>query len=135
SPTAAPTVAPTPTAATGTVVNATKTGLGIALVDNRGFSLYMFEKDTSSTSACTGACAAAWPPLLTTGAPVAGNGVRADLLAPIKRSDGTLQVTYAGHPLYLYVGDTKAGDITGQNSKAFGAEWYLVSPAGHHLGS
>jgi predicted lipoprotein with Yx(FWY)xxD motif len=116
--------------ATATAVKTGTSSLGTILTSATGRSLYLFEKDASGKSACYGACAQGWPPLLTTGAPTAAAGVSASLLGTAKRTDGTVQVTYAGHPLYYFVADTKAGDIRGQNVHAFGADWYLVSPAG-----
>jgi predicted lipoprotein with Yx(FWY)xxD motif len=104
--------------------------LGDHLVGPNGHTLYLFEKDTSSTSTCTGACAAEWPPLVTTGPPTAGGAVDADLLGTTERPDGTMEVTYAGHPLYYYVSDTAPGDTAGQGVDAFGAEWYVVAPTG-----
>jgi predicted lipoprotein with Yx(FWY)xxD motif len=121
------------TASATTTATAVKTGtssLGTILTSATGRSLYLFEKDASGKSACYGACAQGWPPLLTTGTPTAAAGVSASLLGTVKRTDGTVQVTYAGHPLYYFVADTKAGDIRGQNLHAFGADWYVVSPAG-----
>jgi predicted lipoprotein with Yx(FWY)xxD motif len=81
-------------------------------------------------SSCAGACAQAWPPVTASGAPVATGGVNSAALGTITRSDGTKQATYNGHPLYYFAGDPKAGSITGQGSDAFGAKWWLVSPAG-----
>jgi predicted lipoprotein with Yx(FWY)xxD motif len=110
-----------------------KTGtssLGAVLTDTTGRALYLFEKDASGKPACYEACAQAWPPLLTTGTPAAGAGVSMSLLGTVKRADGTVQVTYAGHPLYYFVSDTKPGDISGEGSQAFGGGWDLVSPAG-----
>ena len=104
--------------------------LGDHLVGPNGHTLYLFEKDTGSTSTCTGACAAAWPPLITTGAPTAGGAADADLLGTTKRPDGTMEVTYGGHPLYYFSGDTAPGDTAGQDVEAFGAEWYAVAPSG-----
>jgi predicted lipoprotein with Yx(FWY)xxD motif len=116
-------------------VDARRTSLGTILVDARGRTLYMFEKDKTAMSTCNGACAAIWPPLTTSGKPTAGSGVSAGRLATSKRSDGSTEVTYAGHPLYTYAGDTRPGDVSGQNVDQFGAEWYVVSPSGqvvHH---
>ncbi len=106
------------------------TDLGNVLVGPNGRTVYLFEKDKSGTSACTGGCAAAWPPLTATGKPSAGSGVDAAMLSVTKRPDGKSQVVYAGHPLYYYASDTKAGDTTGQQVDAFGAEWYVVSATG-----
>ena len=103
---------------------------GMALVDEDGKALYLWEADKNGTSTCTGACAAAWPPVTTSGAPVAGSGVDKALLGTVKRADGTEQVTYNGHPLYYYVGDTGPGTAKGQGSKDFGASWYVLSAKG-----
>jgi len=112
----------------------TKTGsLGTFLVDGKGRALYLWEADHGSTSTCTGACAQAWPPLTITGPPKASGAVRGSLLGTTKRADGSREVTYAGHPLYLFAGDSRAGQTTGQGSTAFGAAWWVVTPAGKAL--
>jgi predicted lipoprotein with Yx(FWY)xxD motif len=105
------------------------------LTDKAGRSLYLFGSDSKTTSTCTGACATAWPPLTATTAPTAGAGAKASDLSTITRSDGTKQVTYAGHPLYSFSGDKAAGQINGEGSTAFGAPWYVVSPAGQQITS
>ena len=119
--------------ATGTPATV-KTGtssLGRILVDGKSHTLYLFEKDKRGRSACSGACAANWPPLLTKGAPKAGAAAKASLLGTIKRSDGTTQVTYNKHPLYTFVGDAgKRGATTGEGLDAFGARWYVVAAKG-----
>lgn len=104
--------------------------LGKVLVDSRGRTLYLFQKDAGNKSACDSACAAAWPPLRADGSPVAGPGLTASKLATTPRADGKPQVVYNGHPLYLYTGDSRAGDTNGQGLSAFGAPWYVVSGAG-----
>ena len=105
--------------------------LGTLLVDGKkGKTLYLFEKDKSAKSSCYGACAANWPPFLTTGKPKAGPGVKASLLGTTKRKDGKLQVTYNKHPLYWFKFDSKAGQTKGENIHAFGADWYVISPKG-----
>ena len=104
--------------------------LGKILVDSKGRSVYLFEKDTGPKSTCSGGCATEWPPVTTTGKATAGSGLTASMVGTTTRSDGTKQVTYNGHPLYTYVGDAKAGDTNGQGVSAFGARWYAVSPAG-----
>jgi predicted lipoprotein with Yx(FWY)xxD motif len=104
--------------------------LGQILVGANGTTLYLFEADTGTQSTCSGACAQAWPPLTTTGAPQAAGGASASLLGTTTRSDGTTQVTYSGHPLYSFVSDTKPGDTNGEGSTAFGAGWDVLSPAG-----
>lgn len=126
---AAPAPAPAKTVG-GTAVDVATSKLGKILVDSKGRTLYLFVADTGSSSTCNGACAGAWPPLTTTTKPVAGSGVEASLLGTSKRSDGTLEVTYAGHPLYYYAGDTAPGQTTGQALSQFGAPWYVVAPSG-----
>jgi predicted lipoprotein with Yx(FWY)xxD motif len=114
----------------GATVGVRKTGLGTILVDSSGRTVYLFEKDTGDRSTCSGACAEAWPPVTATGKPSAGTGVSAAKLGTSMRADGTREVTYAGHPLYTYAGDTAPGATTGQGLDQFGAEWYVLSPAG-----
>jgi predicted lipoprotein with Yx(FWY)xxD motif len=106
---------------------------GAALVDEDGKALYLWEADKNGTSTCTGPCAAAWPPVTTSGAPLAGNGVDKALLGTVKRAGGTEQVTYHGHPLYYYVGDTGPGMAKGQGSKDFGASWYVLNAKGSKI--
>ena len=127
----ASTMAGTATAPAGAAMVSTAGGeLGEHLVGPNQHTIYLFEKDTGTTSTCTGACASAWPPLLTTGAPMASGGAQAAMLGTTKRDDGTTQVTYGGHPMYYYSGDTAPGDTAGQEVDAFGAEWYVVAPTG-----
>lgn len=105
--------------------------LGKIVVDGRARTLYLFEKDTKGKSACSGACAKSWPPLLTKGKPKAGKGVSASKLGTTRRADGTSQVTYNKHPLYTFVVDkNKPGSTKGQEVDAFGAEWYVVGANG-----
>ena len=112
----------------------TKTGsLGTFLVDGKGRALYLWEADHGATSACSGACAQAWPPLTVTGTPKASGAVKGSLLGTTKRADGSREVTYAGHPLYLFAGDSRAGQTTGEGSNGFGAPWWVVTPAGKAL--
>jgi predicted lipoprotein with Yx(FWY)xxD motif len=106
------------------------TKLGTVLVNSRGRTLYLFEKDKSARSTCAAQCAMYWPPLVTKAKPTAGTGVKASLLGTTKRSDGTLQVTYNKHPLYLFVKDTAPGQVSGENVEAFGAEWYVLNAKG-----
>jgi predicted lipoprotein with Yx(FWY)xxD motif len=120
----------------GTLVKVAKSRFGLILVDSKGITLYDFPPDKGTTSVCYGACAALWPPLLTTGKPVAGRGVRASLLGTTKRKNGKLEVTYGGHPLYYFVTDRKPGQTTGQGVNQFGGPWWVISPAGkeiHHV--
>jgi predicted lipoprotein with Yx(FWY)xxD motif len=108
--------------------------LGSILVDQEGRTLYLFAQDSGTTSTCTNACAVAWPPLRSDAQPtVAGSGTDPSLIGTTPRSDGSPQVTYEGHPLYLYKGDQNAGDANGQGVNAFGAAWYVLSPAGDEI--
>ena len=108
--------------------------LGPVLVDAKGFTLYDFHKDKGTTSACYGSCAKIWPPLTTAGAPTASNGAMASQLGTTKRSDGSVQVTYAGHPLYTYVVDKKPGEANGNDFSSFGARWHALKPSGEDAG-
>jgi predicted lipoprotein with Yx(FWY)xxD motif len=107
--------------------------VGTILVDGNGRTLYLFEKDQPNQSACSGACAAAWPIDQSSAAPKAGGQVKASLLGSIKRSDGTTQVTYNQHPLYYYSGDSAAGQLNGQGLNAFGGGWDVLSPSGNKI--
>ena len=125
-----------PTTASGhsaTVGTANVGSLGKILVDSQGHTLYLFGKDAGTKSACFGACASAWPPLRATGKPTVGSGANASMIGTTPRSDGKPQVTYNGHPLYLYAADQNPGDATGQGLTAFGAAWFTVSPAGNQV--
>ncbi|MGH6657346.1 MAG: COG4315 family predicted lipoprotein [Actinocrinis sp.] len=101
---------------------------GTYLTDGNGHTLYLWSADTGTKSNCNGSCASAWPPL--TGTATAGTGATASELGTSARSDGTMQVTYNGHPLYYYSQDASAGQTSGQGSQQFGAPWWLVSAAG-----
>ena len=106
------------------------TKYGKAITDANGMTLYLFQPDTTPKSTCYGTCATAWPPLLTKGTPKVEGGLDKSKLGVTKRTDGTLQVTYDGHPLYYFVGDKSVGAITGQNLNANGGLWLLVKPSG-----
>jgi predicted lipoprotein with Yx(FWY)xxD motif len=121
-----------PTARSATVATA-KTGLGQIVVDSRGRSLYLFEKDSRGHSSCSGLCASYWPPLLSNGRPAAIKGAKASLLGSIRRADGSRQVSYAGHPLYFFSGDTSRGQTNGEGLKDFGAGWYVLTPSGRKI--
>lgn len=116
------------------IIKTAGTSLGTVLTDGKGITVYLFEKDTGTASSCYGACAQAWPPVLTTGAPAAGGGATASLLGTAKRTDGTTQVAYAGHLLYYFAGDSKPGDTHGQGVNGFGASWDAVRPSGAQAG-
>lgn len=127
--TTAPTVA-VPVTGAATVDLGKNDSLGSFLVDDKGMTLYLFTKDTPNTSVCYDKCATAWPPLLTTGNPAAGDGVDSSMLGTTKRKDGTEQVTYNGWPLYYYEKDKAPGDVTGQD---VGGVWYVVSAKGEKV--
>jgi predicted lipoprotein with Yx(FWY)xxD motif len=110
---------------TGTVVDLHKTSRGKVLATSKGRTLYLYTSDTKNHSNCTGGCASAWPPLMTKGKPVAGMGVKKSLLGTAKRGS-KLQVSYRGHPLYTWTGDTKAGQATGEGVNGF----YVVKASG-----
>ena len=108
-----------------------RTVYGRALVDERGFALYLFTHDRSPRSTCYGACAAAWPPYVVTKSPSkAARGTRASLVGSVKRADSRLQLTYAGHPLYYYVGDRRPRQVLCQAVTEFSGRWYVVAPSG-----
>lgn len=117
-------------AGSGVKVAVANTALGRVLVDGRGRTLYLFEKDAHGRSACSGSCAGFWPPLIASGKPLATAGAKTSLLGTSRRADGRLQVTYNHHPLYTFVKDTRKGQANGEGLDVFGAEWYTVSAAG-----
>jgi predicted lipoprotein with Yx(FWY)xxD motif len=112
-------------------VRVATTGLGKVLVDSQGRTLYLFTKDSGTTSACSGACATAWPLVRASGKATAGSGAKASLVGTTAGS----QVTYNGHPLYSFIKDTKPGDTNGEGVTAFGGSWFAVSPAGKQVSS
>jgi predicted lipoprotein with Yx(FWY)xxD motif len=114
----------------GPAVAAKKTSLGMILTDGSGRTLYLFEKDTGPKSTCSGGCASNWPPFTAGSKPAVMGGAVSSEVKLVKRSDGKMQVTYKGHPLYFYSGDQSPGQLKGQGVDAFGAEWYVLSPAG-----
>ena len=117
-------------AATGIKISTAKGSGGVYLTGASGRALYLWMADTGDKSSCSGACAKAWPPLLTKAMPTVASGATASDLGTTTRSDGTKQVTYKGHPLYYFIGDRSAGSATGQGSDEFGAKWWLVTPSG-----
>jgi predicted lipoprotein with Yx(FWY)xxD motif len=140
--TAASTPVSTPTQSTAASTSTAPAGAGEAVATKQSklgtilaagskhLTVYMFEADNGTSSACSGACAKAWPPVTTDGQPtVSGAAVSADL-GTTMRADGSKQVTYKGHPLYFFEKDEDSGDAYGQGSKAFGAGWYVLKPSG-----
>ena len=114
----------------GTVITTAKSSGGTVLASSSGRAVYLWAKDTGDMSNCNGACAGAWPPVTTTGTATASGAAKASDIGTITRSDGTKQVTYDGHPLYYFSGDSGPGTASGQGSDAFGAKWWLVAPTG-----
>jgi predicted lipoprotein with Yx(FWY)xxD motif len=129
-------------AASATAFGATKastvslrtTQVGKVLVAANGRTLYLFTADKGGKSACSGKCASVWPPLIAA-SPTVGAGLTASMLGTTKRTDGELQVTYRGHPLYFFAKDNKAGDVRGEGITHFGGTWWVVSAAGKQLTS
>jgi predicted lipoprotein with Yx(FWY)xxD motif len=127
---ASPSTAAASTAAAGTMITAHGSRYGTVLFDGRGFAVYLFTRERGRIPACYGACAKAWPPVLTRGRARGARGARASLVGSVRRRDGSRQVTYRGHPLYYYVGDRRPGDILCQNVVEFGGTWLVVRPSG-----
>jgi predicted lipoprotein with Yx(FWY)xxD motif len=124
----------TSTTAAGALVSTKQVKLGTVLATGPKMrTVYLFEGDKGSASACSGGCAQVWPPVTTSGNPRAGGGAVAASLGTITRPDGVMQVTYNGHPLYTYSSDKDMSDSYGQGIKSFGADWYVLAPAGHKI--
>jgi predicted lipoprotein with Yx(FWY)xxD motif len=120
-----------PTHGSVTVIRSSNTSIGTVLSTGTGYTLYAFTLDTPTKSNCpSGACTAIWPPLITTGHPDLGPGIQSRLMTTIRRANGTLQLSYAGHPLYTFTADTHPGQVTGENLLQFGGRWYAVAPSG-----
>jgi len=110
------------------------TTLGTILATGKGFTVYAFEADRGATSACTGACAAAWPPVtVSSGSILVDGGAAKSLVAVTTRPGGVHQLTYNGHPLYTFAGDTGPGVTSGQGSEEFGARWDVLTAGGHEV--
>ncbi len=130
------TAASNPESTTGSAATfgvASNSALGKILVDSKGRTLYLFKKDAGTKSTCAGACATSWPPLRASGKPLAGTGLSTSAVGTTARADGKPQVTYNGHPLYLFQGDSAPGQTNGDGISAFGAAWYAVSPGGNQV--
>lgn len=111
----------------GTIGTASIDGLGTVLVDSEGMTVYEYTPDSGSTSNCYGSCAAEWPPVIAEGKPTAGEGAMASDLGTTKRKDGTMQVTYKGHPLYTFVEDSAPGEVTGNELEG---TWFVLNASG-----
>ncbi|MGD0556043.1 MAG: hypothetical protein ABSA93_13800 [Streptosporangiaceae bacterium] len=120
---------------TATVITTHSGSSGSYLTDGSGRAVYLWVKDGLNKSVCSGACAGAWPPVTVTGKLTASGDAKAADLGTITRSDGTKQVTYDGHALYYFAGDSSAGQTNGQGSDGFGAKWWLVAPSGAQITS
>ena len=118
-----------------TVITTVSSSAGTFLATSSGHAVYLWSKDGDGMSACTGACTGAWPPVTTTGQVTASGGAKSSDLGTITRPDGTKQVTYDGHPLYFFAGDSGPGMASGQGNDGFGAKWWLVSPSGSDVTS
>jgi predicted lipoprotein with Yx(FWY)xxD motif len=116
-------------AAKGTTIKTGDSQFGDVLFDGDDQAIYYFDKESGSKSECYGACAEAWPPVLTKGEPQAGAGIQQRLLGTTQRSDGTTQVTYDGHPLYLYAHEGP-NQVTCHDVSEFGGLWLAVQPNG-----
>lgn len=124
----------TPTTVTGVSLSTEPSPAGRVLATPQGRTLYDFTPDTPTSSACvSGLCVRLWPPLLTKGSPTVGRGLEASLVGTVRRPDGRLQVTYAGHPLYTWIGDNRPGMITGQALLNVGGYWYVLAPSGKEI--
>ena len=122
----------TPSTTTVALITTKHAKLGTILAyGSKKLTVYLFEGDKGKTSSCTGACAAAWPPVI--GKPQAGGAATTTNLGTITRADGTTQATYKGHPLYLFVKDKDDGDAYGEGVNAFGADWYVLAPSGNKV--
>jgi predicted lipoprotein with Yx(FWY)xxD motif len=125
--------APPAAATRGVTVTTVKSRYGTILADGRGQAFYRFGRERTERSECYGACAAAWPPVLANGRPVAGKGARESLIGTTRRRDGRRQLTYRGRPLYYYVADSP-GRVLCQNVREFGGQWQVVRPDGAAVG-
>jgi len=117
-------------AATGVSVAVGTSNYGPILFDGRGYALYAFTRDQPNRATCYSACAKAWPPFIVKVRATAAKGAKPSLIGTVRRRDGRLQATYAGRPLYYYVGDTKPGIVLCQNVKEYGGLWLVVRGSG-----
>jgi predicted lipoprotein with Yx(FWY)xxD motif len=123
-------VVPSAMAARNGAIAVRSTSYGRIVVDGGGYALYAFTKDGRGASRCYGACAQAWPPFIVPRRPRAAHGTRAALIGTTRRSDGRLQATYRGRPLYYYVGDRRPGQVLCQNVVEFGGRWLVIRSGG-----
>jgi predicted lipoprotein with Yx(FWY)xxD motif len=119
-----------PAGPTTRLLNVGSSSLGAMIIDDSGRTVYLFEADSGVQSTCSGECALTWSPVIVSGAPQAVASAMQSLVGTTARGDGSTQATYAGHPLYYYTGDAKAGDTNGEGLNSFGAGWDMLTPAG-----
>jgi predicted lipoprotein with Yx(FWY)xxD motif len=128
-----PTATPKTASGDAATIDVANSDLGKILVDAKGRTIYLFKKDAGTKSECSGDCVVDWPPVTAAGKPTVGTGLTASKVATTQSTDGKTQVTYNGHPLYLFQGDKSPGDTSGQGLNAFGAGWFVLSPAGDEI--
>jgi predicted lipoprotein with Yx(FWY)xxD motif len=126
---AAPAGAAAP-AGTAASLKVATSALGSFLTDGTGRTVYLFTRDSGTTSSCASGCASVWPPVTTSTHIQVGGGASASLLGTSQRAGGQTQVTYNGHPLYYFVGDAQPGQTNGEGLNEFGGLWYAISPSG-----
>ena len=129
----APTQSPTPSPSPPDTLSVAGSRYGKIIVDGQGRTLYLFDAERTPIPKCYGACAVAWPPLLIATSPAAGGGLSQALIATVTRSDGSMQVTYNGHDLYLYAGDRSPGEIKCQAAVEYGGGWFVVDAQGNKI--
>jgi predicted lipoprotein with Yx(FWY)xxD motif len=134
-PASAPTPSASPSPPLPNTLSVAVSRYGKIIVDGQGRTLYLFDAERTITPRCYGACAVAWPPLLTSAAPVAGGGLSQALIGTAARSDGSMQVAYNGHALYLYAGDRSPGEIKCQAVVEYGGGWFVVDTQGNKVTS
>ena len=117
----------------GTTITTRSGPAGTYLANASGRAVYLFAIDSMNKSKCSGGCASLWPPVVAKGKLSASSGAVSSDLGSITRSDGTKQVTYKGHPLYYFSGDSGSGMTKGQGLNSFGGKWWLVAPSGNAL--
>jgi predicted lipoprotein with Yx(FWY)xxD motif len=126
---------PNPEEGTTFVTLGSAPGLGLVLADSEGRTLYAFSADAGGKPSCYGACEKAWPPLIVAkGEPEPSNGASAAKLGTTERRDGSIQVSYAGHPLYAFSGDKSPGQAKGNGATAFGGNWTALKGSGAPAG-
>lgn len=132
--TTAPATAQADAGAGSVTIKTMSTSEGTVLANAHGYTLYWFAKDTATKSNCNGSCATYWPPVIGTAVAAAGSSLPHSF-GTIKRADGQTQVTYDGHPLYTYIGDTARRQVKGNDLNTSGGLWWAATPSGSTLGA